>query len=88
MTDPRHELNGAGYLHCEDGPAFVNDRGDEEWYFNGHLHREDGPAFTTKGGLGWFIAGIHQTSNALFQRASGISDEEMLVLILKYGDIT
>ena len=35
-----------GKLHRTDGPAYVNDQGDEEWYTHGKRHREDGPAVT------------------------------------------
>jgi hypothetical protein len=31
-------------LHRENGPAYIDDKGNKEWYYQGRLHREGGPA--------------------------------------------
>jgi hypothetical protein len=51
------------------------------------IHRTDGPAHIVGGQQSWYVNGIRMMSNADFQQASGISDEDMMVLILKYGGI-
>jgi len=35
--------NNFGQLHCDDGPAYIDNNVIEYW-INGKLHREDGPA--------------------------------------------
>lgn len=60
----------------------------EYWFFNNHLHRADGPAAMYQSGLiQWWYEGQHIHSAEHFQKVTGISNEEMLILILKYGDI-
>ena len=31
-------------LHREDGPAYTNESGTQQWWIDGELHRIDGPA--------------------------------------------
>lgn len=50
-----------------------------------HLHREDGPALLSPAGNGWYIHGQHITTFARFQELTGISDEELIILKLKWG---
>lgn len=53
------------------------------------LHRIDGPAIIIVGRdeYGWYIHGNQARSCAEFQEMSGISNEELLVLQLKWGGI-
>jgi len=53
------------------------------------LHRLHGPALIDGygGRHGWYVNDIRYSNNDSFQRASGISDEEMLVMILKHGNV-
>jgi hypothetical protein len=52
-------------------------------------HRIDGPAVDdVNGSKFWFIYDKLYVSNNSFQEAAGISDEDMLVIILKYGDVS
>lgn len=52
------------------------------------LHRTDGPAvIRTTGRMFWFINGSKYSSNDSYQTEIGLSDEEMTMIILKYGDV-
>ena len=74
-------------LHREDGPAI--ERNDiKVWYIEGNRHRLDGPAvIKPDGSVGWWVRGIHVTSMKHFRELTGISDEELSLLALKYGGI-
>lgn len=84
-----------GQLHRVGGPAVIYNNpdfahyGDQEWWQNDELHREDGPAII----IGdnsikcWYLRN-HQFFNTKdFQKAAGLSDEDMVAVILKYGEI-
>lgn len=49
-----------GYLHRENGPAYVNTAtGEERWYYHNVLHREGGPAVTRRDGQQfWYQGGV------------------------------
>jgi hypothetical protein len=52
------------------------------------FHREDGPAVMyDTGSVSWYVHGIPCCSNKEYQQATGLSDEDMLILILKYGNV-
>lgn len=53
------------------------------------LHRIDGPAIIIVGRdeYGWYIHGNQARSCAEFQEMSGVSNEELLALILTWGKI-
>ena len=53
----------------------------------GNLHRTDGPAMIVMDQNIWFLNGWPYSSNKQFQTAAKLSDEDMLALILKYGDV-
>jgi hypothetical protein len=80
------DIQGAQCVRC------VND--DGVWYFkrsDGGLngHRVDGPAVVfSDGAMLWRINDVDMHSSAEFQRAAGVSDEDMIMLILKYGPIS
>ena len=76
-----------GEKHREDGPAFIA-KDKNVWYFNGQYHRIDGPAVEYKDGRNprWCLHGVWITNSKDFKFYSEISDEDLAVLILKYGD--
>lgn len=84
-----------GQLHREGGPAVIYNNpdfahyGDQEWWQNDELHRVDGPAIiiSETGDTCWYIRNCPYSNKADFQAASGLSDEDMVALILKYGEI-
>lgn len=62
---------------------YVNDAGKSV------LHRIDGPARIDEyGDMGWYIHGQICHTNAEFQEAAGLTDEEMAILVLKYGNVS
>lgn len=80
-------LNGA--LHREDGPARIWEDGSEEWCVDGYYHREDGPAFidTVNDEISWFINNVQVKSYEEFQKATECSDDHIVFLKLKWGEI-
>lgn len=76
-----------GERHRLDGPAVIDNDGSEAWFERGQLHRLDGPAFTNQRGIYWYIRGNYIKTAERYQFLSGKSDEEMMLLILKYGEI-
>lgn len=77
-----------GRLHREDGPAVIKLDGTEYWYQHGLFHREDGPAaILANNEVRWYINNKHITDRTYYQQLTGLSDEAMTILILKYGDI-
>jgi hypothetical protein len=55
---------------------------------NGKTHRDDGPALTWENGEQcWYIRNVKYYTNAEYQEAAGISDEDMLAMVLKYGNV-
>ena len=76
-------------LHREDGPAVAWSDGAEYWFINGQYHREDGPAYiSSSGAKSWYINGKLCTDNKSFQKAANLTDEDMLMINLKYGNVT
>lgn len=74
--------------HREDGPAYTSQGGSEEWIVNGETHRTNGPALIwSSGKQAWYIHNKKYYTNETYQVAAGLSDEEMLMVILKYGNV-
>jgi hypothetical protein len=74
-----------GTIHREDGPAIITDN-YEQWSHFGKCHRTDGPAVMYKDGdMGWYVKGAQIFDYDEFQRVTGRTDEEMLLLRLKWG---
>lgn len=74
-------LHWRGYVHVTN--SFV-----DFWLMDGSYHRLDGPAIINADkSHSWYVNGVPITSNNQFQRLAGISDEEMLAIVLKYGNI-
>ena len=81
-------LSDENRLHREDGPAVIHLNGTEEWFVHGKRHRVGGPAvFGPDGNVLWFLNDHIVTSKEAYQTMLNLSDEDMLLLILKYGDI-
>lgn len=84
-------INGAedwffrGGRHREGGPAITHPSGATEWWSYDGLHREDGPAKEFKDKSEWYLNGEQVFSMDEFQALLGLSDEDISVLILKYG---
>ena len=77
-----------GQLHRIGGPAICGD-GNEWWYQYGQRHRVDGPAIVGDGyGPEYWINGYHIRSADEYQRLTGMTDEEVLLMTLKYGGFT
>lgn len=78
-----------GRLHRLDNPAWVDTTGSETWFKNGYFHRIGGPAFTDRVDdvEEWWIMGIEIDSYEEYQKMTKCSDEEILLLTLKWGDI-
>lgn len=74
-----------GTIHREDGPAWIH-KNKTSWYYNGRLHRTDGPASNATGKLEWSING-RRTSLAGMLSDSQVSDEEKIMIVLKYGHL-
>ena len=76
-------------LHRRDGPAVILADGTEHWMIHGKHHRTDGPAIIYPDGrTRWFINDIRIESKNRFRLRTNISNEDLAILILKYGDIT
>lgn len=72
-------------IHCKDGPAVI-DKNYERWVRFGKTHRVDGPAVVYKDGdLSWYVNGTQIFDYDQYQQVTNSSDEEMLLLKLKWG---
>ncbi len=59
------------------------------WIKNGKYHRIDGPASIFHNNhMSWWIRGVRRRTNKEFQEAAGISDEDMTIIIMKYGNVS
>lgn len=78
-----------GQYHRDGGPAYSEDNGLEIWYRHGQYHRDDGPAYLDpdSNDVSWYIKGEYITSIAEYKQKSNISDERLLVMVLKYGGL-
>jgi hypothetical protein len=80
--------NEYGKLHRLDGPANERADGSKWWFINGVRHRLDGPAIEwADGEKEWWVNDTEYGNFKDFQEAGNISDEDMMVLRLKYGEI-
>lgn len=80
-----------GMQHRADGPAVIWEDGLVLWYNYGMLHRYDGPAlynpYNDNIQKEWYLYDIRIHSASEFQKRSGLTCEEMSILLLRYGDI-
>lgn len=75
--------------HRVDGPALIYADGYQEWRVDGLLHRLDGPAVVDYIDLGheWRIRGHQVSSYEEFQLLTCCSDEDIVIFVLKYGEM-
>lgn len=60
-----------------------------QWMTDNKVHRIGAPAVIRKNGnMVWFVRGSFYTDNASYQKAAGLTSEDMLAMILKYGDVS
>jgi hypothetical protein len=77
-----------GTQHRVDGPAYISPAG-ESWIQHGRYHRTDGPSVVLSNGIKrWYVEDMQYTNNRDYQISANLSDEEMTMLILKYGNVT
>ena len=78
-----------GKPHRVNGPAKISADGLIVWWMrDGNLHRTDGPACTGRfEDINWWVKGKAYGTNRTFQKAANLTDEEMVTLVLKYGNI-
>jgi len=75
-------------VHREDGPAVIFRDGSYGYFINDKPHRIDGPAATFPNGTQkWFIGGHQYFDNKSFQEAAKLTDEDMLMITLKHGNV-
>lgn len=76
-------------LHRLDGPAKIDKHGSETWYNKGYLHRIGGPAHINRCNdeQEWWIMGQEILNYEMYQKLTRCSDEEILLLKLKWGEI-
>lgn len=79
-----------GILHRIDGPAITYSDGRQCWYIHGKRHRKNGPAIImADGSLGaWYVYGVRIKSYKEYQRALNCNSEHIIIMSLKYGEIT
>lgn len=85
------------YINAHDLPATGFPTGDvcmtwtdgtKTYHRNGMRHRTDGPAAEyANGKYMWCLNGDIYLNNKEFQKAANISDEDMAVMIMKYGNV-
>lgn len=78
-----------GQPHREDGPAiYTVTRENEYWMSRGSYHRIGGPAMLFDGIHIWRVHGFELMSYRHYQRRTKCTDEELVVLQLKWGHMT
>ena len=76
-----------GGYHRIGAPARIWGDGDHEWYVNNKRHRLDGPSIDCEGHQWWYIDGVRYYNFKDFQAAGKLTDDEITMLILKYGEM-
>lgn len=83
----RHGVKSA-LMHRVGGPAMITGNGTKIWLHRGLLDRNDGPAREWNNGENeWWIKGDETRTYSDFQRLSGCSDGDILLLKIKYGEM-
>lgn len=77
-----------GKYHRIDGPAYIGHDGYLAWWIGGARHRIDGPAeIFGDGTQRWCLYDITITNADAFKVIAGLTDEQITLLTLKYGEI-
>ena len=58
------------------------------YYSYKKLHRRNGPAIIYTDCRFWYVDGSNYKSNKEYQEAANLSDEEMTIIVLKYGNVS
>jgi len=76
-----------GTAHRLDGPAITHKNGAKLWVKYGESHRLDGPAVERHdGSVAWWVNGRRYYNLETFLLAAGLSDDQVTILKLKYGN--
>lgn len=89
FSDGSYEWRIDGGLHRLGGPA-VHRADQDQWWVNGSRHRLDGPAIESKVSpqhSTWWVCGKNIKTYHHFQLITKCSDEEIIILRLKHGEI-
>jgi hypothetical protein len=74
-----------GYLHRDDGPAIEHADGSKQWWQRGNRHRTDGPAIIyARGTKQWWLNDYYMSFDRWLDKVD-ISDEDKVMMKLKYG---
>jgi hypothetical protein len=74
-----------GRNHRDDGPAVERTNGDRVWCQHGMWHRDDGPAIEyADGRKSWYLHDIRLSFDKWLDKVD-ISDEDRVMMKLKYG---
>jgi hypothetical protein len=74
-----------GNRHRDDGPAIEWPDGGKSWFQHGVRHRDNGPAVIwADGSVSWYLDATQLTFNRWLDRVN-ISDEDKVMMKLKYG---
>lgn len=65
----------------------IDKYGTKRWYNNnGQYHNENGPAIIRFDGFQfWYVNGTWFTDKQSYQKAANLTDDEMIMIILKHG---
>jgi hypothetical protein len=86
----RITINKDGKLHSyNDNPAIITVSCEQYWLENGYLYRTTGPAVIFKNidRFRWWVNSLNCVSKDDFQKYAQLSNEDMTVIMRKYGDI-
>ena len=68
--------------------SYVTQAGTEVWTLYGSYHRLDGPAILFNHGIEmWYVHGKRCKTQKEYQESANLTNEEVLALVIKYGDI-
>jgi hypothetical protein len=92
MDNPRIDTHGnkwwhdsAGQVHRDNGPAIIWADGGRDWYQHSRQHRDDGPAVEwSDGDKEWCLNGKYLSFEEWLDEVD-ISDEDKVMMKLKYG---
>jgi hypothetical protein len=67
----------------------IDEYGTQRWYNEKkQYHRTDGPAIIWPDlTCYWYTNGTKYHDNKSFQKAANLSDEDMIAIVLKYGNV-